>query len=160
MHSRPPTEFTSKSHIRPSVRAVSYQFHPFTNTSAMVRVLDDMDYSEEVPHSEHLVVRGTEPFNAEPTAAALVEFPITPEELVYCRNHGPVLDIDESTWSIQVNSSKGSHSFTLEELRNNFLRVEVVAALQVRLILHNTLVYRQHLLARSVLETGGRRWMR
>ena len=107
----------------------------------MVRVLDDMDYSEEVPHSEHLVVRGTEPFNAEPTAAALVEFPITPEELVYCRNHGPVLDIDESTWSIQVNSSEGSHSFTLEELRTNFPRVEVVAALQVRLILHNTRVY-------------------
>ncbi|TBU41637.1 molybdopterin binding oxidoreductase [Dichomitus squalens] len=96
----------------------------------MVRVLEDMDYSGEVPHSEHLVVRGTEPFNAEPTAAALVEFPITPEDLVYCRNHSPVLDIDESTWSVQVNGAERSRSFTLEELQTKFPRVEVVAALQ------------------------------
>ena len=90
-----------------------------------------MDYSQEVPHSQHLVVRGTEPFNAEPTAAALVEFPITPEDLVYCRNHGPVLDLDESTYTIQVNGFQGSRSFTVEELREAFSRVEVVAALQV-----------------------------
>ncbi|KAI0749275.1 molybdopterin binding oxidoreductase [Daedaleopsis nitida] len=89
-----------------------------------------MDYTEEVPHSHHLVVQGTEPFNAEPTAAALVEFPITPEELVYCRNHSPVLDLDESTYTIEVNGIQGLRSFTLEELRNSFPRVEVVAALQ------------------------------
>ena len=97
----------------------------------MVQVLDTMDYSDEVPHSDHLVVQGTEPFNAEPTAAALVEFPITPDELVYCRNHGPVLDLDESTYTINVHGLQGSRAFTLEELRGSFPRVEVVSALQV-----------------------------
>ena len=53
-----------------------------------------MDYSNEVPHSELLLVRGKEPFNAEPKASALVEFAITPDDLVYCRNHGPVEDLD------------------------------------------------------------------
>lgn len=91
-----------------------------------------MDYSQEVPHSDHLVVRGTEPFNAEPPAAALVEFPITPEDLVYCRNHGPVLDLDESTYTIEVHGLQGSRSHTLKGLRKSFPRVEVVAALQVR----------------------------
>ena len=96
-----------------------------------------MDYSQEIPHSEHLVVQGTEPFNAEPTAAALVEFPITPEELVYCRNHGPVLELDEDTYTIVVHGADPSaqpRTFTLAELRDNFPRAEVVAALQVRVL--------------------------
>lgn len=90
-----------------------------------------MDYSQEVPHSQQLLVRGTEPYNAEPTAAALVEFPITPEDLVYCRNHGPVLDLDESTYMIQIEGTEETRSFTFQELRESFPRVEVVAALQV-----------------------------
>lgn len=89
-----------------------------------------MDFSEEVQHSNLLIVRGTKPFNAEPTAAALVEFPITPEDLIYCRNHSPVLDLDESTYTVHVLGVEGSRSFTLEELRTNFPRVDVVAALQ------------------------------
>ncbi|RPD72460.1 molybdopterin binding oxidoreductase [Lentinus tigrinus ALCF2SS1-7] len=96
----------------------------------MVQVLTEMDYSDEVPHSDHLVVRCSEPFNAEPTAAALVQFPITPDDLVYCRNHGPVLDLDESTYAIEVHGLQGLRSFTMTELRESFPRVEVVAALQ------------------------------
>ena len=100
-----------------------------------------MDYSQEVPHSNHLVVQGTEPFNAEPTAAALVEFPITPEELVYCRNHGPVLELDEDTYTVSIqgvgpNATPAPRTFTLDELRDAFPRAEVVAALQVRFSLH------------------------
>ena len=91
-----------------------------------------MDFSEEVPHSDLLIVRGTEPYNAEPSAAALVEFPITPEDLIYCRNHSPVLDLDESTYTVDIHGAEGTKSFTVEELRTNFARVEVVAALQVR----------------------------
>ncbi len=102
-----------------------------SNRSTMVQVLTEMDYSEEVSHSDHLIIRGTEPFNAEPTAAALVEFPITPEDLVYCRNHGPVLDLDDSTYAIEVHGPQGSRAFTVEELRESFPCVEVVAALQV-----------------------------
>lgn len=97
----------------------------------MVQALQTMDYSDEVPHSDHLIVQGTEPFNAEPTAAALVQFPITPEELIYCRNHGPVLDLDDATYTIEVHGVQASRTFTVQDLRESFPRVEVVAALQV-----------------------------
>ncbi|KAI9061206.1 molybdopterin binding oxidoreductase [Trametes sanguinea] len=89
-----------------------------------------MDYTDEVPHSDLLVVRADQPFNAEPTAAALVEFPITPEELIYCRNHGPVIEYDDDTFTLQVDGVEGSRIFTMKELREEFPRVEVVAALQ------------------------------
>lgn len=51
-----------------------------------------MDYSREVQHpqADRLIVRGDRPFNAEPTAAQLVEFDYTPEELIYCRNHSMI----------------------------------------------------------------------
>lgn len=53
----------------------------------------DIDYSQEVQHpqADRLIVRGDRPFNAEPTAAQLVEFDYTPEELIYCRNHSMAL---------------------------------------------------------------------
>ncbi|CDO71801.1 hypothetical protein BN946_scf184939.g25 [Trametes cinnabarina] len=89
-----------------------------------------MDYSDEVSHSDLLIVRAEQPFNAEPTAAALVEFPITPEDLIYCRNHGPVLEYDDETSTLQVDGVRGSRIFTMKELREEFPRVEVVAALQ------------------------------
>ncbi|KAI0635522.1 molybdopterin binding oxidoreductase [Trametes polyzona] len=89
-----------------------------------------MDYTHEVPHSNLLVVRADQPFNAEPTAAALVEFPITPEELVYCRNHGPVLEYDEEAFTVRVDCPQGSRTYTAKELKDAFPRVEVVSALQ------------------------------
>ncbi|KAH9847232.1 molybdopterin binding oxidoreductase [Lenzites betulinus] len=89
-----------------------------------------MDYTHEVSHSSLLVVRADQPYNAEPTAAALVEFPITPEDLVYCRNHGPVLEYDEDTFAISVQTLQGSRVFTAKEMREAFPRAEVVAALQ------------------------------
>lgn len=95
-----------------------------------------MDYSREVPHSSQLVVRAEQPYNAEPTAAALVEFPITPEDLIYCRNHGPVLEYDEETFTVRVETPTGSRTFTAKELREAYPRAEVVAALQVSLIVH------------------------
>ncbi|KAI0364460.1 molybdopterin binding oxidoreductase [Pilatotrama ljubarskyi] len=90
-----------------------------------------MDYSQEVPHSSLLIVRAQQPYNAEPTAAALVEFPITPEDLIYCRNHGPVLEYDDESFVVTVNGTQGSRTFTAKELREAFPRAEVIAALQV-----------------------------
>lgn len=34
-----------------------------------------------------LDVKGREPFNAEPDLASLVQFPHTPDDLIYSRNH-------------------------------------------------------------------------
>ena len=47
-----------------------------------------MDFSAEPEHSQLLLVRGDQPWNAEPCAKELVMHPHTPEELMYCRNHG------------------------------------------------------------------------
>ncbi|OBZ71999.1 Sulfite oxidase [Grifola frondosa] len=85
----------------------------------------------EVPHSNHLVVRGIDPFNAEPKASALVEFALTPENLVYCRNHGPVLDLDEDTYTVRITGAVNTErTFTMTELRASFPKTEVVATLQ------------------------------
>lgn len=91
-----------------------------------------MDYSDEPPHSEHLFVQGTEPFNAEAKASALVEFPITPEDLIYCRNHGPVKEIDHDQHSIIINGGVERYlKLSLLDLHTRFENVQIVAALQV-----------------------------
>lgn len=46
-----------------------------------------MDFSKDPEHSDDLLVRDQKPFNAEPDVVHLVEHDITPENLVYCRNH-------------------------------------------------------------------------
>ncbi|KAH9481542.1 Sulfite oxidase [Psilocybe cubensis] len=89
-----------------------------------------MDYSSEPQHSTLLNIQETQPFNAEPSAAALVEFPITPEDLVYCRNHGPVREFDENAYSIIIKGgNKGEAMFSLAELKA-LSKATVVAALQ------------------------------
>ena len=93
-----------------------------------------MDYSSEPLHSSHLNIQGSEPFNAEPTAASLVEFNITPEDLVYCRNHGPVREFDQSNYFITIKSAKGVISLAMNDLKTNFTIHRVVAAVQVRTI--------------------------
>lgn len=92
-----------------------------------------MDYSCEPVHSSLLNIQAKEPFNAEPTAEALVEFPITPEDLVYCRNHGPVREFDEDTYMLSISGLvKQEAKMSVRELKANFALQEVVAALQVR----------------------------
>ncbi|TFK70299.1 molybdopterin binding oxidoreductase [Pluteus cervinus] len=90
-----------------------------------------MDYSQEPPHSELLLVQALEPFNAEPPAAALVEFSQTPEDLVYCRNHGPVREFDQDSYTITIKGGpKGDVIYYLRDLVQAFEKSEVVAALQ------------------------------
>jgi sulfite oxidase len=95
-----------------------------------------MDYTEEPPHSQLLKVQGSQPFNAEPKSADLVEFNVTPEELVYCRNHGPVRVFDEDKYVVSVkddssSSSRGREiSLSMRDIVEDFAKVEIVAALQ------------------------------
>jgi DMSO/TMAO reductase YedYZ molybdopterin-dependent catalytic subunit len=90
-------------------------------------------YRNEPPHSQLLTIQGTEPFNAEPPASALVEFNLTPEDLVYCRNHGPVREFDEDTYPLTVKGGVNRElNLTVKELKSSFTKVNVVAALQVR----------------------------
>ncbi|KAJ7931355.1 Oxidoreductase, molybdopterin-binding domain-containing protein [Mycena leptocephala] len=90
-----------------------------------------MNYADEPQHSDLLTIRAVEPFNAEPPAAALVEFEQTPEDLVYCRNHGPVCEFPEESYFLTVKSSDAILlRISLPELRRSFLKADVVAVLQ------------------------------
>jgi sulfite oxidase len=99
-----------------------------------------MDYSHEPSHSDALTIQGTEPFNAEPPAADLVEFEHTPEDLVYCRNHGPVPIFGPfcesgETYVLTVKCADATpFRISLSELRRSFLKATVVAVLQVCLV--------------------------
>jgi len=56
---------------------------------------------------------------------------MTPEDLVYCRNHGPVEEIDQDQYSITINGGVEKHlRLSLHDLRTLFTKVQVVAALQ------------------------------
>ncbi|OCB85336.1 molybdopterin binding oxidoreductase [Sanghuangporus baumii] len=94
----------------------------------------DMVFSHEVPHVDGLIVRAVQPFNAEPPPSALVEFKYTPEELIYCRNHSPVYELDEDTYTVTIDSVDGMLPKSIEikykDLKNDFPYAEVVAALQ------------------------------
>ena len=92
-----------------------------------------MDYSNEPEHSELLVVQVQEPFNAEPLSAALVEFQLTPEELVYCRNHGPVRQFSEDDYTLTIKGMVGEEvTLSMRDIKTMFPQTRVVAALQVR----------------------------
>jgi sulfite oxidase len=90
-----------------------------------------MDYSAEPPYSTLLDVRDLQPINAEPTAASLVEFNITPENLVYCRNHGPVREFDEESYNLVVKGTgEGDISLSVKDLKSTFPCAQVLATLQ------------------------------
>ncbi|KAJ7178631.1 Oxidoreductase, molybdopterin-binding domain-containing protein [Mycena crocata] len=89
-----------------------------------------MDYTDEPQRSDLLTVQGTEPYNAEPPAAALVEFEQTPEDLVYCRNHGPVCEYPEESYAITLKAGDAPPlRFSMRDLRS-FPKADVVAVLQ------------------------------
>ncbi|KIK63199.1 hypothetical protein GYMLUDRAFT_41525 [Collybiopsis luxurians FD-317 M1] len=90
-----------------------------------------MDYSNEPPHSDQLFVQAQQPFNAEPSVASLVEFAYTPEELVYCRNHGPIREFAEEEYTISIKGAvEREISVSIPQLKSAFPKVRVVAALQ------------------------------
>lgn len=91
-----------------------------------------MDYTNEPLRSESLITRALRPFNAEPPVSVLVEFQITPEDLVYCRNHSPVPQLDDREFTLSLTDSGAVNMrFTVQELKTLFPKTQVVAALQV-----------------------------
>jgi sulfite oxidase len=91
-----------------------------------------MDYSAEPTHSELLLVQANHPFNAEPPTSALVEFNLTPEDLVYCRNHGPVREFDEENYTIAIKGGvEREFKLTVPTLKSMFPHIDIVAVLQV-----------------------------
>ncbi|GMH06843.1 hypothetical protein Nepgr_008683 [Nepenthes gracilis] len=53
------------------------------------------DYSQEPPRHPALRINSEKPFNAEPPRSALVSSYVTPVDLFYKRNHGPIPIVDD-----------------------------------------------------------------
>src|SRR5436305_2987830 len=78
-----------------------------------------------------LIVHQETPFNAETSPAALAEGPLTATDAFYVRGHGPVPEIDPSTWRLHVHGYvERELNLSFATLREAFLEREVIATLQ------------------------------
>jgi sulfite oxidase len=93
-----------------------------------------LDFSNEPKdRTKSLHVHQAEPFNAEPEdLAEFIQHHITPSHLVYGRNHGPIPDINESSYKLTVNGLVNQPiQLSLSDLKR-MPKVDIVAAIQVR----------------------------
>jgi len=74
------------------------------------------------------VVHESEPFNAEPTPAALDGQRVTPTDSFFSRSHGPIPEIDPGSWLLRVDGTVDQTlELPLDELRRSFAsRTETV----------------------------------
>ena len=78
-----------------------------------------------------VIVHERDPFNAESPLAALVASDITPLDVFYSRNHGPIPDVDPKAWRLQIDGLvTAPMEVTLADLRDRFDGHEVHATLQ------------------------------
>ncbi|EPS27518.1 hypothetical protein PDE_02461 [Penicillium oxalicum 114-2] len=82
-----------------------------------------------IPRSPHLIrLTGKHPLNGEPELTALFKAGmITPNQLHYVRNHGPVPHLRWETHSIDV--ADGKLTLSMEDLQNNFSAINIAVAL-------------------------------
>ena len=78
-----------------------------------------------------MVVHEDEPYNAEPTPAALAASFVTPVGTFYSRNHGPIPDLDPTTWRLRVDGMIAQPlELDLHQLRSRFDAVTITATMQ------------------------------
>src|SRR3954449_3120283 len=78
-----------------------------------------------------LIVHEHEPFNAETGLAALADGPLTATDAFYVRGHGPVPELDPSTWRLRVHGLvERELELSLQTLREAFRERTEVATLQ------------------------------
>lgn len=81
--------------------------------------------------SPAMIVHTRSPFNAEPPGSALARNEITPLQMFYCRNHGPIPEIPIHEWRLEVNGQVTRPlSMSLAELTSRFDTHTVIATLQ------------------------------
>lgn len=80
---------------------------------------------------DDMIVHEREPYNAEPTRAALGRHDVTPVDTFYGRNHGTMPRLDPGTWRLQVEGLvERPLELSLSELRGRFTHHQVTATLQ------------------------------
>lgn len=92
-----------------------------------------LDFSNDPKkHPKTLHIHQEEPFNAEPEdPGELIKHHITPTNLVYGRNHGPIPDIKEQEYALTINGLVDKElKLTLSDLKA-LPKAKVVTALQV-----------------------------
>jgi sulfite oxidase len=78
-----------------------------------------------------MVVHERDPYNAEPPRHALAEYPITPADTFYSRNHGQVPVLRPEQWRLHVEGLVACPAvFSLDDLQSSFPAASVVATLQ------------------------------
>ncbi|KAJ0988865.1 hypothetical protein J5N97_007221 [Dioscorea zingiberensis] len=82
------------------MRPEALRFHPLESIGrkekrSMPGINGPSDYSREPPRHPCLRINAKEPFNAEPPRNALVSSYVTPTDLFYKRNHGPIPVVDD-----------------------------------------------------------------
>lgn len=85
------------------------------------------------PFDKHpdLIVRQEHPFNGGPPLPLLRQAFVTPTPLFYVRNHGTVPQIDPARYRLSINGMvKRSFGLSLDEIRNRFSKVTVMATLE------------------------------
>lgn len=84
-----------------------------------------------IPRSEQLIrLTGKHPLNAEPQLTSLFEAGlITPNELHYVRNHGPVPHLLWETHVLEVETKETSLKLSMDELKNKFESINIPVAL-------------------------------
>ena len=94
--------------------------------------LDFSNEPKERPKTLH--VHQSEPFNAEPEdLTEFINHFVTPTNLVFCRNHGPIPDIKEDEHIVIVNGLvEHPLRLTLSDIMH-MPKTDIVAAIQVRL---------------------------
>ncbi|KAL6011053.1 hypothetical protein ACLOJK_001497 [Asimina triloba] len=89
----PPQEKAfSPSHAQASASAMSLAS---VGRKKMPGLRAPRDYSEEPPRHPSLKINAKEPFNAEPPRSALIASYVTPVDMFYKRNHGPIPIVDD-----------------------------------------------------------------
>src|SRR5260370_30933489 len=79
---------------------------------------------------DDMIVRGEQPYNAEPPPSVLASSEITPLDAFYARNHGPFPDIAVEQWQLTVAGLVDRPlSLTYDDLTTNFPQHWVVATL-------------------------------
>jgi sulfite oxidase len=80
---------------------------------------------------DDMIVHDARPYNAEPTRTALAEHHVTPVEVFYARNHGPIPCIDPDAWRLRIDGMVANTlALSLSELQGQFTHHELIATLQ------------------------------
>lgn len=102
-----------------------------TPTPSGSRLSQDQAASARWGKREDMIVHETDPYNAEPAPHALAGRHLTPVDAFYTRNHGPIPDLDPTTWRLRIGGLVATPlELTMTSLQEDFGQHSVTATLQ------------------------------